>query len=115
MPRYKLVVLTSPLEGREAEYHDWYQNTHLHQVVALDGFTSAQRYKLTAALAEHETFPFLAIYEVETDDIEAVLAEMKSRAGTELLTISDTLAPKAYAVLYEEFGPRVSSGTGLQG
>jgi len=101
--------MTSPLEGREEEYHHWYQNIHLHEVMQLPGFKSGQRYRLATALAEHETFPFLAIYEVETDDIESVLAEMKSRAGTERLSISDALAPKAYAVMYEEFGAVVTS------
>jgi hypothetical protein len=108
MPQYKLIVMTSPQEGREAEYHDWYQNSHLQQVMALPGFRSGQRYRLSTALTEAETFPFLAIYDVETDDIEAVLAEMRRRAGTESLTVSDALAPKAYAVMYEEFGPAVT-------
>ena len=108
MPRYKLVVMTSPQEGREAEYHDWYQNSHLQQVMQLPGFLSGQRYRLNTALIEDETFPFLAIYDVETDDIEAVLAEMRRRAGSESLTVSDALAPKAYAVMYEEFGARVT-------
>ena len=75
----------------------------------LPGFQSGQRYRLSTALVEGETFPFLAIYDIETDDIDAVLAEMRSRAGTESLTVSDALAPKAYAVLYEEFGARVAA------
>ena len=94
MPRYKLVVLTSPLEGRETEYHDWYQNVHLRDVVAIDGIKSAQRFRLAKALAEHETFPYLAIYDVETDDVQAVLDEMNRLAGTERLPISAALAPK---------------------
>jgi hypothetical protein len=97
------------LEGREAEYHDWYQNTHLQQVMALPGFKSGQRFRLNTPLAEHETFPYLAIYDVETDDITALLAQMTSLAGTERLSISDTLSPKAYAVMYEEFGAVVTA------
>jgi hypothetical protein len=101
--------MSSPKEGREAEYHDWYQNSHLAQVMQLPGFKAGQRYKMAAPLTEDESFPFLAIYDVETDDIQAVLAEMRARAGTESLTVSDALAPKAYAVLYEEFGARVTA------
>ena len=112
MPRYKLVVMSSPQEGREAEYHDWYQNSHLQQVMQLPGFLAGQRYRLSTALTEDETFPFLAIYDVETDDIDAVLAEMRNRAGTESLTVSDALAPKAYAVMYEEYGARVTKPAG---
>jgi hypothetical protein len=109
MPRYKLVVMSGPQDGRAAEYHDWYQNSHLQQVMELPGFQAGQRYRLSTALIEGETFPFLAIYDIETDDVDSVLAEMRSRAGTERLTVSDALAPKAYAVLYEEFGARVTA------
>ncbi len=108
MPRYRLVVMSRPQEGREAEYHDWYQNSHLPQVMALPGFLSGQRYRLDTALAGQEPYPFLAIYEVETDDIGAALAEMRRRAGTERLSVSEALSPEVYAVMYEEFGERVT-------
>lgn len=109
MPKYKLVVLSSPVAGCEDAYNDWYQNVHLGQVMTLDGFKSAQRFRLRQALAEHETFPYCALYDIETDDLDALLKEMSGRAGTESLSISDTLAPGAYAVLYEEFGDPVKA------
>ena len=34
---------------------------------------------------------YLAIYEIETDDIAAVLAEFGKRPGTELMPLSDAL------------------------
>jgi hypothetical protein len=77
--------------------------------MGLDGFKRAQRFRLRQALAEHDTFPYLALYDVETDDLEALLKEMQSKAGSESLSISDTLAPGAYAVLYEEFGAPVTA------
>ena len=38
MSNHLFVVLSNPIEGREDEYAQWYQNVHLHDVVALDGF-----------------------------------------------------------------------------
>ena len=29
MRRYKMITLSNPTAGREAEYNDWYQNVHL--------------------------------------------------------------------------------------
>jgi hypothetical protein len=107
MARYKLVTLTGPVEGREDEYNNWYQNIHLAEVVALPGFKSVQRYRIKQPLAEHETFPYLAIYDIETDDFDAVLGEMQKRASDGSLSMSDALGQRSYAVIYEEFGAPV--------
>lgn len=111
MPKYKFIVLTEPVEGRDAEFNDWYQNVHLGDVVAIEGFTAAQRFRFAKTLGggEDEAFPYLAIYEIETDDIDEVLAELNRRRGTERMGISEALGPKVYAVVYEEFGSPVES------
>ncbi len=108
MPRYKLVVLSNPVEGREAEYQDWYQNVHLGQVVAFKGFKSARRFRLAKNLVEREALPYLAIYEIETDDLEGVMEEVQKHAGTDRLLVSETLdVEHSFAAIYEEFGPVV--------
>ena len=60
MPKCKLVAITRPLPGKEAEYHDWYQNVHLPEVIALPGGVSAQRFKLVAKLMGNDENEFLA-------------------------------------------------------
>ena len=42
-----MVVFSNPTEGREDEYNDWYDNTHLPEVCALDGVVGALAKKLT--------------------------------------------------------------------
>jgi hypothetical protein len=108
MRRYKLVAMTDHAEGREADYHTWYE-AHLREVLALPGFKSAQRFRLAKTLGEQGVFSFLSIYEVETDDIDHVVADMIDRAMTGRLTTSDAMAPKNYAAVYEELGPVVKS------
>lgn len=68
MAKCKLIALTSPAEGKEQEYHDWYQNTHLQEMISLPGALSAQRFKLVAKLAGGDPNQYLAIYDIEVDD-----------------------------------------------
>lgn len=108
MPRYKMIVLSSPTEGREAEYNDWYQNTHLAEVVALKGIKSAQRFKLAKQMGERETWPYAAIYEIDTDDIDAVLKDIEEAAASGRVGVSGAIARElAYAAIYEESGEPV--------
>ncbi len=111
MPKYKLIVMSRPTPGREEEYLDWYQNRHLADVTQVAGYTCAQRFKLVKVLSQHEAQPYLAIYDIETDDIEAAVRDMKSRARTERMPISDALAAGSFGVVYEEAGPAVTAAT----
>jgi hypothetical protein len=110
MPKYKLVVLTRPKDGQEAEYNNWYQNTHIPEVLSIPGYKSAQRFKLNTPMMAKDPMPYLAIYDVETSDIGAVLQESGRRAQSGEMTASDAVDNDAsYVVFYEEFGPRVDA------
>jgi hypothetical protein len=94
--------------AREKEYNDWYQNTHLNEMVALPGFRSARRFRFARSLVEGEVHPYLAEYEIETDDIDAVLDGLRSAALGKILTISDAIdRANTHAVVYEVFGDDV--------
>ena len=84
------MVLTDPVAGQEGAYNDWYDNRHLADVLDVDGFVSAQRFSLSrqkgpdgAAVSQ-----YLAIYEMETDDVDATLAKLLSRLGTDVMPVS---------------------------
>lgn len=103
MPRYKMVVLSRSVEGREDEFNAWYQHVHLGEMVTFSGFKSAQRFRRVHNLGARETDPYLAIYEIETDDIDAVMSELETRAGAGELTMSEAFAREfVYAAVYEE-------------
>ncbi|MBI4267190.1 MAG: hypothetical protein HY662_00210 [Chloroflexi bacterium] len=55
---------------REAEYNDWYDNIHLPDVLETPGYVRATRYVNTEP-SEGQA-KFLAIYEIEADDIDKV-------------------------------------------
>ena len=110
MPSYKLIVMTQPVEGREQEYNDWYQGMHLPDLVAVYGVKSAQRFQLSrTVVADRGPLPYLAIYDIETDDIDKTLDDLKSRVGSGQIFVSPALSKENYfGAVYEEFGPVVT-------
>lgn len=90
MPRGILFVETRPkFSEQEQEYHRWYDETHLREVVGIDGFVSARRF----APIDEDGGSFIAIYEVEADDLEAVRARLREAISSGKLS-PDTLVQK---------------------
>ena len=105
MAKYRMITLTNPVEGKDDAYNDWYQNTHLAEVVRAKGMVSAQRYRVKQALLASKSWPYLCVYDIETDDIDGVLAGL--RGGK--LTMTDAMDfANAYTVIFEEFGDPVT-------
>jgi hypothetical protein len=75
MSRYVQTVRSRALAGREAEYRDWYVATHIPEVLALDGFESAEFFCRTSILDEAHA-DFLCVYQLQTDDLPATQAAM---------------------------------------
>ena len=102
MARHLFVVLTNCVEGGdEQEFNDWYTNTHLKDILTIPGYVNATRYKLSSAQvmeADQLNYRYLALYEIETDDIAATVRALPAdsdevaRAGWR---ISDNLDPVA--------------------
>ena len=69
---------------RDKEYNTWYDEVHLGELVALDGFVSARRLRPV-----NGDGLYVAIYEIEGDDLQAILDNMNANAGR--LHMSDAL------------------------
>lgn len=80
MSRYLFVVHSNAAEGREPEYLD-YIATHFNDILALPGVIWGRRGAVAAEQARPapETFKYLTVFEVETDDLQAFIDEMNSR------------------------------------
>jgi hypothetical protein len=80
MTAYIQTVRTRALAGREAEYRDWYVNTHIPQMLSLDGFVSANLHRMVTA----DTAPaeFLCIYTIETTDLAATQSAMMAAGAS---------------------------------
>jgi hypothetical protein len=94
MARYHYVVLAAAVPGREAEFDEWYDKRHLADVAKVDGIVSGCRFNIVFQKVYDLDAPqwhSLTIYEIETDDPEAFLAHISSKAGTEAMPLSDAL------------------------
>lgn len=73
MPKRLLLVFSNPVDQREEEYNDWYSGHHLDEILAIDGFVLAQRFRLVDAKMTRDTtdapFRYLAMYEVDSIEV----------------------------------------------
>lgn len=88
MPKFTFVVLSNPVAEREIEYNRWYEQQHLPDVLRVPGIVAARRMRATA---EGAKWRYLAMYEIEADDVNAVLAELRSRSGGPQMPMSEAL------------------------
>jgi len=91
MGKYVLVVPSSAKDGRDADYNDWYNTTHIHDLLAIPGIKVGRRYVPSAASPMPPPANYLAIYEIECDDIGAVMGEMNNRAMAGQMALTDAL------------------------
>ncbi len=95
MSKGVLVVQSRPSEpGREAEYNEWYGKSHIPDICAIPGFVSARRYKVHNAgivQADSSVPEYMAIYDLDTEDVAGTLQELVTRFGDGRLPISDAL------------------------
>ena len=103
MAKYIMVVQSKAKEGRDAEYNEWYDTMHLDDILALPGMTSGRRFDFAAGLAGEPGRPYLTIYEIQTDDIGAVMAELGKRSMDGTIRPTDSLdGPESVLWFYKE-------------
>jgi hypothetical protein len=100
MAKHIFLALTNPVPGKEAEFNDWYDKHHVPDVINVPGFVSGQRFKLADAQFGGEAskqYRYLALYEIETDDIATTIKELRARGGTPDIVPSDAIDMKVVA------------------
>jgi hypothetical protein len=108
MPRAVFFVQTQAASpDRAEEYHQWYDHTHIPQLCAIPGIVSARRFDLVGTgrgPADPSIPQHAAIYEIEADDVDAVMAEMAARAADGRTERSNALQldPPPVTLLYVE-------------
>ncbi|MET0988328.1 MAG: hypothetical protein ABW034_23250 [Steroidobacteraceae bacterium] len=93
MKTYRFVAFSIAKPGREAELETWYDNRHIPDCLRLDGFVAAQRFRIHQAPLGTQVpqWQFMVIYDIETDDIDATLAQIGQLARTPAMPITDAL------------------------
>ena len=103
--KHLVLILTEPTEGNEAAYNDYYDNLHLDEVLATTQLTSAQRFKLVGEAGEGCPLPYLAVYESDADNAEAVLEDLNATRSQRQQ--SDALNRRTGRVwVFEAIGPK---------
>lgn len=85
MAKFKLIILSNPVDDRDDEFNHWYDDVHLGDVLKVPGVIGAERYRFRSG----GTWKYLAIYELDCDDPEAVEKELQRRAGSEVMAMSE--------------------------
>jgi hypothetical protein len=113
MAKYTFVVLSNPTTpAQEAEYNEWYNKTHIGDVLNVPGFVAAQRFKLADAQFPGSTqaHRYLALYEIETEDPAGSLKELEKRVGTADMVMSDGIDMKGISIgLFKPVAERVQA------
>lgn len=93
-----MIVSSHPVNGREAEFNDWYSNVHIAEVSEVPGFVSARRFA-----PANEGGPYIAIYEMESEDLDQTLLDLRAVSESGGMNMSDSLsrdpAPSAIMVV----------------
>lgn len=91
-----LIVFTSPVEGKEDEFNDWYDNTHLQQFLALPGVVSGQRFKLSPSGPKAKQ-SYAAFYELSVPASD-VLKAMDSAIKGGTMHMSSAIDPASVSM-----------------
>jgi hypothetical protein len=118
--RYAMLVFANPIPGREAEFNDWYTNTHMGDLVQLQGWMGAQRFRIVTNVQPRPSTAgyahgYLIIWDLEEADPNAALSRMTAAiaGGKSRLGAAFNYAPGAGANgTFEAIGPRIARPDG---
>jgi hypothetical protein len=109
MPRGVLIAQTRPSDpSREEEYNHWYSRVHVPELLAIPGFVGARRYKVSEGSPGGVTvgadgYPYIAVFELEADDLDGVIGELGARAADGRMQLTDAIEvdPPPILTVYE--------------
>ncbi|MQY26189.1 DUF4286 family protein [Nocardia aurantia] len=102
MPKGIMVVQSSPADpAKDAEFNTWYAEQHLPELLSVPGFVSARRYRVHRGAQGLPSY--LAVYELEADDLNAPLVALRERNGADRAAGAELLSadPPPIVTVYE--------------
>jgi hypothetical protein len=106
---YWVMVFTRPIAGKEAQFNAWYDSTHVPQMLEIPGFVAAARFHtLTAATPTSTLPPYLAVYDLDTTDLQKTNNEVKRRMTSGMLAKGEAMDyPTIATGIFEPITPRI--------
>ncbi len=111
MAKHLLVVLSNAVDGQDEMFNRWYTNTHLGDVLKVPGYVAAQRFKLSETQLGPGEFPYryMALYEVETDDLEKACRALTEGAAGSMYIDPALDRERTVAWFYSPITPRLTA------
>ena len=75
--RYQMIVESEALEGQDAVLEAWLDDRHIPDLLRISAFKSAERFRVKGA--DGAPLKHVIVYEVETEDLPSVRAEIAER------------------------------------
>ena len=103
-----LLVQTNPVSpDRESEFNEWYDRTHIHQILGnVPGMIGASRYVIADSSPNSPRHRYLAVYDIEADDPAQVVRALGEAVAAGRVDVSDVLdmSDPGPLTLYEATG-----------
>ncbi len=112
MPTYQYVILSSAVSGKEHEFYQWYDEQHLQDVMQVPGVIAARRYNVLSQKTTGITdvnWHAVAIYEIESDNPQAVVEAIAKAANTLSMPVTDAMAKQGLTQLLVEKSAELSA------
>jgi hypothetical protein len=109
---YSYLVLVHPLAGREEEWERWHRE-HVLEVLQIPGFVACRRFRLAdpQPSAKIPDWRFMVLYEIDSDDVDQCLAELRRRVGSGEIKMSDASNPaRTVALLWQPLSAHAAEG-----
>lgn len=110
--QYRLFAFTNAKPGEDDAFNDWYTNVHLADVLKLPGVVSAQRFSLaeTQYRPGSCSYQYMAVYEIDIDDIQTTFSELRRVSGTPEMPLSPAMQDERMVWIYQPITPPVTAG-----
>ncbi len=108
--KYYFMVYSNPVAGKEDTYLKWYEGQHIHDLLRIPGFVAAQFFKLSDTQFDG-TQPqrYMMIWEIETDNLPAVFADVNARLKDGRTVFSDAFDPSYNSITMLPITKRVTA------
>lgn len=104
MKEYILTTFSKPVAGHEEEYNRWYNEVHIVQLLKIPGINAARRFKPVSGLNTTDS-PYLTIYDIKVEAIEALMQLMQEEGKNMDISPSLDLA-SVTTQIYEVMGDK---------
>lgn len=116
MSTHHMLVFTNPVEGKENEFHEWYDHVHIPDCLRIGGFTAVTRYEVARLQASLRrvgvdektggvTQRYLAVWELE-GDLKEIFANAREEFASGRIRMADVFTD-AEVYLFTEIRDRV--------